>query len=500
MRAEVGPSFRFGALMRRSEYNADGTEESTARQEDEIFRWVEQRKEGRIVAVYKDIASAYSEKSKRPEFENALDDVRAGRIDGIIVWKLDRLSRRTSEIRRITTFLEDHGSRLVSIHENIDTADPVKKEITNLLLAVLAGQAQAESESISARVRLHHYDMARKGIVQTGGKRPFGHTGEGWSELEPAEVKILHEAGERILEGESGYSIARDFTEREIPTATGATRWYSEVLMRMLRSPRMIGMQEYGGKLYPYNDVPAIFERDEWEHICAKLERRPATPSETRLLSNMALCAICSNHLRASGKGNLKGRRQRDPGEFSYRCRRKTMVRDDGACGKVQITGSLADEEVSRRTIAYISDRDKIRRILLTYADKANLDAIQARVAQLTEDRQALYDARFTPPPGMPRLPDSIYYEKLKAIEDERNALMRSSVVTREAGMLAELLELEDVEAEWNARPVQWRRAILKLVTLSIVIEPRGKGCEPGTRPHERRFDPTRIKIAFADE
>jgi hypothetical protein len=64
--------------------------------------------------------------------------------------------------------------------------------------------------------------------------------------------------------------------------------------------------------------------------------------------------------------------------------------------------------------------------------------------------------------------------------------------------MLSELLELEDVEAAWHSRPVQWRRAILNLVTLSIVIEPRGKGPK-GQRAHLRTFDPSRIKVQFAE-
>jgi site-specific DNA recombinase len=494
--AEPGPSFRWGAIKRRSTYNADGTENSTARQEDAIFSYVEQHNMGRIVAVYTDIASAFSEKAKRPEFENALDDLRAGRIDGIIIWKLDRLTRRRNQMRRILTLLEDCGGRLFSVVEGVDTADPAKKEITELVLNVYIGAAQAESEALSERVRLMQYDRARKGMIQTGGERPFGHTKD-WSELVPAEVKILHEAAERVLADEAPYSIARDFTQREIETTRGATLWYPEVLIKMLRSPRMIAMNEYGGKLYPYNNVPPIMERELWERVCAKLERRPAAPSEVRLLSNIAVCDICLNHLRASGR-QFKGRRSRDPEEFSYRCRRKTKVRDDGACGKLFITGPLADNEVSRRTIAWISNRENVTNLLFKYADRSNLGEIQARVNELTESLNALSKA-LTPPPGVPRMPLETYYARAAEIEEERRSLGRRLAVTREAGMLSELLEMDDVEAEWNARPVAWRRAILKLVTLSVVIEPRGKG-PSGQRAHLRTFDPSRIEVQFAGE
>jgi DNA invertase Pin-like site-specific DNA recombinase len=52
---------------------------------------------GIIAQIYTDIASAYKRDAKRPEFQNALDDLKAGRIDGIAVWKLDRLARRMTE-------------------------------------------------------------------------------------------------------------------------------------------------------------------------------------------------------------------------------------------------------------------------------------------------------------------------------------------------------------------------------------------------------------------
>jgi DNA invertase Pin-like site-specific DNA recombinase len=409
LRAEPGPGFKFGAIVRSSAYNrtkvvdengkerVELSEDSTGRQEDAIYRYVEERQLGTIVHVYPEIVSAYDTKAKRVEYENALEDLRTRRIDGLIVWKLDRLTRQRSQIRRIVALLQESGARLVSVYEQIDTADPAKKDITDIAIALYTGIAEGESEAISARVRLMHYDRVRKGEVQRSGERPFGLT-EDWSELVPGEVKILHEAGERFLANEAGYSIARDFTAREIPTSRGTTHWSSEVLMRMLRSPRMIAMRRIDGIYHPYNGVPAIFEREEWERICAKLERKPAAPSEVRLLSNIALCDICQNHLRASGRGNLKGQRGRDPETFAYRCRRKTMSRDDGACGKIQVTGPLADEEVSRRTIAYISNRENVNRILLTYANKGNLDAIQAREAELGESRKALFDARFTPP------------------------------------------------------------------------------------------------------
>jgi hypothetical protein len=302
-----------------------------------------------------------------------------------------------------------------------------------------------------------------------------------------------------VLADEAVFSIARDFTRREIKTTRGATLWHPEVLASMLRSPRMAGLIRHGDRLYPAVNFPAIFDRETWERICAKLEHKPAAPSETRLLSNIARCGICSNHLRGSGSGNPRGTRGRDPDEFAYRCRNKTRIRDGGACGRLQITGTLADDEVTRQVVPWLSKRENVEGVLLRHANPAEVAQMRAREAELTDSRALLFDAHFTPPPGVPRLPDSVYYEKLKVIEDERFTIHRSLNVTREVDILKEVMEMTDVAAGWDSRPIPWRRAVLKLVTSSIVVEPRGKG-EPGVRPDKRRFDPTRIKITFADE
>jgi hypothetical protein len=89
----------------------------------------------------------------------------------------------------------------------------------------------------------------------------------------------------------------------------------------------------------------------------------------------------------------------------------------------------------------------------------------------------------------------STYYEQAKIIEAERQELHRRLAVTREAAILIEVLEFEDAGAEWDRRPLEWKRTILRLVTKRIAIEPRGKG---SVIPGKNTFDPTRVKIEFA--
>jgi DNA invertase Pin-like site-specific DNA recombinase len=127
---------------------------------------------GVVVAVYSDVASAYAENAKRPDFEAALDDLRAGRIDGIAVWKVDRLVRRVSQFRRVLDTLESSGGRLFSLVEGIDTADPERKFVNGLILDLLVRLAEMESEGTSERLVLMAQDRARQGSTMGEGVAP----------------------------------------------------------------------------------------------------------------------------------------------------------------------------------------------------------------------------------------------------------------------------------------------------------------------------------------
>lgn len=489
--ADPGPNFRWGAVLRRSRLNPDGTEGSTSRQERAIQDYLKTQNMGRVVAVYTDIASAYDDKARREDFANGLNDLEAGRIDGLIGWKVDRLLRRRSEARKLLTLLEKCGGRLATVVEGLDIADPAKREITEIALAIYAGAAESESEAIGERVSLMHLDRARKGLVQPSSVRPFGHTDD-WQDLVPAELKVLHEAAERLCQGEASFSIAADFTAREILKPSGKTHWNSNVLRRMLLSPRMVAKREYGGALYELEGVPPIFDEETWEKVRAVLASRTTRsgPVEQHLLSSIALCGVCGRPLASSTSGRKSVK--------TYVCRPR--FEGDDACRKISIFAPHVEQRVTSLVVDFLADKERVTK-LLRRAAGPELDAIHERIAELSDSLHALAQA-LNPPPGVPRLPLATYYEQAAIIEAERQELHKRMAVTREAALLAEVLGFEDAEKEWASRSLHWRRSILKLVTESIVIEPRGKLLskdDPNFRPGFNAFDPERVRVTFAD-
>jgi site-specific DNA recombinase len=494
LRAQPGEGFRWIGLARRSAYNRkrvrddDGlervvlTEDSTGRQEDSIFSYVEKHKMGVIVDVFPEIVSAYKKGAKRQVLDDALEVIRSGKADGIIVWKLDRLCRRRSDMRRIITFLEDHEACLYSIVEGIDTSDPAKKEITEFVINVYVGAAEAESRSIGERVSLMQYDCARKGLVWRGKSRGFGHA-DNRKDLVDGEVMLLREAGERLVAGEPAHSIAEDWRTRGITTAEG-NPWRGEVLRKTLLSPRMVGKRDYMGERYTLKGVEPLFEVEEWERVCFAIKKRThrSGPQEVHLLSNLALCGACQVALTSSKPQQWK---------YAYVCKRREGQR--GACGKLSVVADYADERVNEEIIAFLGNRERLDALFSLYTQGPESEAIEARIMELTANKRRLGQA-LNPPAGVEPMDLDFYYEQVNSIDAERAQLRQRQAVTREARFLQDILEWENPAHEWATRPLLWKRKLLGLVTKRIVVEPRGK---VSPIPGINVFDPDRVTVEF---
>jgi site-specific DNA recombinase len=490
MASEPGPNFRWGVLTRRSKYNQDGTEGSTRRQELAVCDNIRANDLGQVVATYSDIASAYDEGARRPEFEAALTDLKAGRIDGIAVWKIDRLVRRVSQYRRVFEILETSGGRLFSMVEGIDTADPDRKAINGLILDLLVHLAEMESEGTSERLILMNQDRARQGKRSGGGTRPFGHTLD-WFALVPEEAAAIRSAAQRLLGGEGVYAITQEWNKNG-PSPVRAERWSPSVLSQMLLSPRMVAKRDYDGELFDLEDVPPILDEATWERVCAVLgEVRPLAPKVRHLLSGLAHCGRCERPLRGGRGSSVRG------SKGLYVCPPKSA--GIGACGSLSVMADPVNERVEEKVIEWLSGRGHVEDLLARYAPTPEVEAMTQRVKELNDSLVDLARA-LKPPPGQPRMDLKLYWQMVKEVEEERAELQRRIAVTREASLLAETLAFNDVAEEWNARPLEWRRAIIKLCTSRIVVEPVGKtaGAQKGRSGFA--LDPSRVRITFADE
>jgi DNA invertase Pin-like site-specific DNA recombinase len=468
----------------------DGTvqfvQESTDRQDLELLAYIRDNQLGVVVESYKDVASAYRKGAKRPRYKDALADLEAGIIDGIACLAVDRLTSRRDQVRPILNAMQAMGGRLLFVWDELDTAsdDPD----IELKLHTLAARAEQEAERTAKRYKAAARYRAKKGLHQNGSRRPYGHT-QSWSALVPAEAEILHEAATRVVAGEAVFTVARDFSRREIPTATGKTTWQHDVLRQMLLSARMVGKREYDDAVIDLPDVPAILPEQLWQQVRDKLtpRQRPGR-RENRLLSNLATCGACGLTLIGDT----------DDGARTYNCKKRPS--QPGACGGIVVRAALAEAKVDQELVAFLNDRPRVEALLERYRlDDPATAANDARFAELQDAKLDLEEAAFNPPPGHKRLERDRYWTLRTQIEAEQEQLQRRRVVSREAEPLRAALKQTWTEEAWRVKPLEYRRAVLRIACerIEVARDERHGAAKKGQLGG--KHNPERIRVVFAE-
>ena len=124
--------------------------------------------EDNVVCTYSD-EDFSGANADRPDLSRLLSDIRAGAVDALVVYQLDRLSRDVRDFSNIYALLEERRVMFISIKESIDTATPIGKA----MMYVTVVFAQMERETIAARVTDNMIGLAKKGYW-VGGKAPLG--------------------------------------------------------------------------------------------------------------------------------------------------------------------------------------------------------------------------------------------------------------------------------------------------------------------------------------
>lgn len=136
--------------------------QDTRSQDRDLERWAIGQDEG--VVWYRDKATGT--KMERPGMERLLVDVRAGKVNRVVVWRLDRLGRTARGLLEFFDELDGRGVGFLSLKDAIDTGTPHGR----LMRTILAGVAQWETEVRSER--------QRAGIAavraENGGRCPWG--------------------------------------------------------------------------------------------------------------------------------------------------------------------------------------------------------------------------------------------------------------------------------------------------------------------------------------
>src|SRR6478672_12772232 len=169
---------------------------------------------------------------ERPALQRLLAEIRSGKIDVIVVYKVDRLTRSLADFAKLVELFDAHRVSFVSVTQSFTTSSSMGRLTLNVLLSF----AQFERELIGERVRDKIAASKRKGIW-VGGPVPLGYAAVDKKILVvPAEAEAVRTIFARYLELGSVRALAQDLDRRGIrskprgcrtagPSAAGALAW-----------------------------------------------------------------------------------------------------------------------------------------------------------------------------------------------------------------------------------------------------------------------------------
>lgn len=121
------------------------------------------------IVIYKD-AGFSGKNTNRPEFRRMMADVKSGKINRIVCYRIDRISRSIADFGKIWEELDAHNVEFVSVSEQFDTATPIGRAMLYIIMVF----AQLERETTAQRITDNYYKRVRAG-AWPGGLAPFGY-------------------------------------------------------------------------------------------------------------------------------------------------------------------------------------------------------------------------------------------------------------------------------------------------------------------------------------
>ena len=308
-----------------------------------------------VYKIYTDAAYSGSN-MERPGLQDMIRDCEAGKLDMVLVYKLDRLSRSQKDtLYLIEDVFEANGVGFASMTENFDTSTPHGK----FIIGILSVFAQLEREKIRERTMIGKDSRAKEGKWHGSKWVPIGYEYID-GKLVPNEYDAMqvNEIADLFLNGTPLRTIATIMTEKGYRHKYG--EWDAKTIRRVLSNPTNIGMIKNRDKYYEGVHEP-IIDRKTFEEIEKLMgERREqfgTTKPHQSLLGGILFCKNCGGRYA----------RQNMNGLFYYTCysrskKMKKMIKDP-TCKNKNYRMEVLEASILDEIRALATDPDRIAQV-----------------------------------------------------------------------------------------------------------------------------------------
>ena len=396
----------------------------------------------------------------RPAFQKMLEDMRAGKINYIVAYKLDRVTRSVRDLEVLISDLETHHCYLVCDRDDVNTSTANGRFFVRMLTVL----SQLEIEIVSERTKFGLNGAIKAGHIP--GKVPLGYyrASDKSLKVDNATKDIVLRIFEMYLEGKSYQTISNILNEEKV-VSPEKKKWCDSTIDRIINNKIYMGDYER----YKYNKnketelfvdvVPPIITRAMWEEVQKQKEtnQRAYCRNRVYIFFQKLVCPTCGKIMTCKGAGGKKSK------YMYYHCDNcKTYYNED------EIEDCLIDYILD--LVEYDFHVNKYYYPLLAEKKDNESKEIEKEMKKLQQQKARLKKAYMN---GILEMEDfsedyKLIEEKLATLESKRiNALDFNKESYNPQHIMAE----RDIERERLTEHEMYKDVLLKLWTMKTKDE-----------------------------
>lgn len=309
---------------------------------------------------------------KRPAVKQMLNDVKLGKLQNILILKVDRLCRNTKELLEIVDILNKYNVRLNAVDEQIDYTTDVGK----MVLTLLGSFAEFERTRIANRMLDGKLQKINQGIKSLGCQAPYGYEYiNNKFVIKPSEARVVKYIYDCVLNHKGYNSIAKSVAEN-LEFNFDHKTWSAQKIRRIIANPTYKGycsnkdFSSSSNVVYKKaSNIEPIISEELWDTVNALVKARYKNNNtqlcrDDYVFYDVAYCGNCGKRLNA--RTVIDGKYKR----FYYTCRFKTRY------------FAYDEDKKPKCHVSFISG-NKIERYFLQYFDNLEIPLIKQDTNQI---------------------------------------------------------------------------------------------------------------------
>ena len=267
-------------------------------------------KEYEVYKIYEDAGISAKDMAHRPAFQEMLSDMKKGKINYIVAYKLDRVTRSVRDLEELIAVLEKYNTYLVCDRDDVNTSTANGRFFVRMLTVL----SQLEIEIVSERTK-----FGLNGAIKSGhlpGTIPLGYKKDGNKKtvIDETTKDIVIRIYNMYLEGKSYQQIANIFNQEKV---LEPKKWRDSTIQKILENRVYMGdYEQYKriGKIQSIepiiymNVVEPIISRAMWEEAQIQKEKNQRAYARDRvyIFFQKLKCPKCNSIMKCKGSGGKK--------------------------------------------------------------------------------------------------------------------------------------------------------------------------------------------------